>query len=179
MNQYCQSSGSPRRPPKEGGQSLVEFAVMAIPVLLLLMGLIDFGFLFEKQVTLTNAARSGGRYASLHPTAWSNLATAPSNSIQGQIQLAGNNTTLPNDNTHIALTWYPNGSSTACGTYSQASNSVIYSGGYTQATCMAIGNSVKIKVTNTYQMLTPLISNLYPTGVTALAQAAFLIEKYP
>jgi Flp pilus assembly protein TadG len=179
MNRNHPSSSSPRRRREESGQSLVEFAVMAIPMLLLLMGLIDFGFLFEKQVTLTNAARSGGRYASLHPTALSNVASPASNTIQGQIRLAGNNGSLPNDDSHILITFYPAGSTTACGTYSQASNTVIYSGGYTQATCLGVGNSVKIELTNSNQLLTPLISSLYPSGVTTKAIAAFLISVYP
>lgn len=152
---------------------------MAIPMLLLLMGLIDFGFLFEKQVTLTNGARAGGRYASLHPTAWSNAGSPDSNTIQGQIRLAGNNGSLPNDDAHVQITYYPSGSTTSCGTYSQATNSVTYSGGYTQATCLAVGSSVKIQLTNTNQLLTPLISALYPSGVSTKAVSAFLIEQYP
>jgi Flp pilus assembly protein TadG len=179
MTPNYQLSSSPRRRRREGGQSLVEFAIMAIPMLLLLMGLIDFGFLFEKQVSLTNAARAGGRYASLHPTAWSNSGSPASNTIQGQILLGGNTSSLPNDDSHISLTFYPAGSTTMCGSYSQASNSVTYYSGYTQATCLDVGNSVKIQLTNNYQLLTPLISSLYPSGVTAKALAAFLISVYP
>jgi Flp pilus assembly protein TadG len=148
-------------------------------MLLLLMGLIDFGFLFEKQVTLTNGARAGGRYASLHPTAWSNAASPASNTIQGQIRLAGDNGSLPNDDTHISITFYPSGSTTGCGTYSQATNAVTYTGGYTQATCLAAGGTVKIKLSNNSPLLTPMISGLYTSGVTTVAQAAFLIQQYP
>jgi Flp pilus assembly protein TadG len=158
---------------------MVEFAVMSIPLLLLLLGLIDFGFLYEKQVAFTNAARAGGRFGSLHPSALSNLNPAPSNTIQGQVQAAGDNSSLPNDDTHIAINYYPAGSSASCGTYNAASNSVVYTGGYTQATCMAVGNSVKVQVTFTYPTLTPLISSLYPSGVRTTALAAFLIEQSP
>jgi Flp pilus assembly protein TadG len=158
---------------------LVEFAVLSIPLLLLLLGLIDFGVLFEKQVALTNGVRSGARFASLHPTALSNLSMAPSNSIEGEIQLAGNTSGVPNDDAHITITYYPAGSTTSCGVYSAASNSVAYSGGYTQATCLAVGNSVKVQVTTTNQLLTPLISNLFGAGVRTSAIAAFLIEQYP
>lgn len=179
MDTYYPSFSNPRRRRGESGQSLAEFAVMAIPMLLLLMGLIDFGFLFEKQVTLTNAARAGGRYASLHPTALSNAASPASNTIQGQIQLAGNNSSLPNDDAHVSITYYPAGSTTSCGTYSQATNSISYTGGYTQATCLGVGSSVRIQLTNGNQLLTPLISNLYPSGVTTRAVAAFLISVYP
>jgi Flp pilus assembly protein TadG len=152
---------------------------MAIPLLLLLSGLIDMGVLFEKQVMLTNAARAGGRYASLHPTALSNVASAPSNTIQGQIQLAGDSSNLPNDNTHFSITYYPSGSTTACGTYSQATGSVDYAAGYTQASCLGVGSAVRVQLTNTYPLITPFISALYSPGVKTSAVAAFLIESYP
>jgi Flp pilus assembly protein TadG len=152
---------------------------MAIPLLLLLSGLIDMGVLFEKQVMLTNAARSGGRYASLHPTALTNVAVAPSNTIQGQIQLAGDSGGLPNDDSHFSITFYPNGSTTVCGTYKQSTGTITYAAGYIQATCLAAGNSVKVQVTNTYALITPIISALYSPGVKTTAVAAFLIESYP
>jgi Flp pilus assembly protein TadG len=158
---------------------LVEFAIMAIPLLLLLSGLIDIGVLFEKQVMMTNAARAGGRYGSLHPTSLSAAASAPSNTIQGQIQLAGDSGNLPNDNTHFSITYYPNGSTTVCGTYDQSSSSVTYAAGYTQASCLAVGNSVRVQVTNTYALITPIISSLYSPGVKTTAVAAFLISQYP
>jgi Flp pilus assembly protein TadG len=167
------------RPRASGGQSLVEFALISVPLLLLLLGLIDFGILFEKQVAQTNAARAGGRYASLHPSALSSLNPAPSNSIQGQIQGAGDSGALPNDDAHLTITYYPAGSTTSCGTYSQASSAVVYTGGYTQATCLAVGSSVKVQVQSTYPVLTPMISNLFPSGVMTTAISAFLIEQYP
>jgi Flp pilus assembly protein TadG len=172
-------TGAPYETRRLRGQSLVEFAVMLIPLLLLLSGLIDLGALFEKQVMLTNAARSGARYASLHPTALSNVASAPSNTIQGQIQVAGDSAGLPNDDSHFSITFYPNGSISKCGTYSQATNTITYVAGYTQATCLATGNSVVVQLTNTYPLITPFISALYSPGVKTTAVAAFLIESYP
>lgn len=49
------------------GQSLVELALL-LPVLLLIMaGVLDLGRAFHAYITITNAAREGARYASLHP----------------------------------------------------------------------------------------------------------------
>ena len=45
----------------EGGQSLVEFALVLTPLLLILLGIIQFGFIFNTYVTLTNAAREAAR----------------------------------------------------------------------------------------------------------------------
>jgi Flp pilus assembly protein TadG len=48
------------------GQALVEFAFVLLPVLLILVGIIQFGLLFGANVTLTNAAREGARAGTIH-----------------------------------------------------------------------------------------------------------------
>ena len=53
-----------RRPKSdERGQSLVEFALVLPVLLLLLLGILEFGWLFNGQITLTSAAREGARTA--------------------------------------------------------------------------------------------------------------------
>jgi len=47
------------------GQALVETTFMLLAVLLLLMGIIEFGFLFYTYVRVSNAAREGARAGSL------------------------------------------------------------------------------------------------------------------
>ena len=50
---------------KRRGQALVEFALV-LPILLsLLVGIVDIGFLYNHQLTLTNAAREGARMGTL------------------------------------------------------------------------------------------------------------------
>lgn len=46
---------------KEKGQSLVEFAMVLPVLLLLIMGIIDFGMAFHSVVTVNTAAREGAR----------------------------------------------------------------------------------------------------------------------
>lgn len=48
------------------GQALVEFAAVLLPVLLLVVGIIQFGLLFGANVTLTNAAREGARAGTIY-----------------------------------------------------------------------------------------------------------------
>ena len=43
------------------GQSLVEFAIILPVVLLLLMGIIEFGMMFNSYLTIQNVAREGAR----------------------------------------------------------------------------------------------------------------------
>ena len=51
---------------RERGQALVEFALVLPVLLVLLCGIIDFGWLYYNQITLNNAAREGARYAAVH-----------------------------------------------------------------------------------------------------------------
>jgi Flp pilus assembly protein TadG len=47
------------------GQSLVEFSLILAPLMLVLLGIIQFGFIFNTYVTLTNAAREAARSGSI------------------------------------------------------------------------------------------------------------------
>ncbi|MHA7177553.1 TadE/TadG family type IV pilus assembly protein [Arthrobacter sp. Sr24] len=48
------------------GAAAVEFALV-LPVLLgVLLGIMEFGFLFNQQISASNAAREGARYAAVH-----------------------------------------------------------------------------------------------------------------
>ena len=47
----------------ERGQSLVEFSLILGPLLLLLLGIIQFGFVFNTYVTVSTAAREAARQA--------------------------------------------------------------------------------------------------------------------
>jgi len=47
----------------ETGAAIVEFAIILPILMLLVMGIIQFGFIFNGQITLTSAVREGARYA--------------------------------------------------------------------------------------------------------------------
>lgn len=64
MRQHVAKARPTRRTRRESGQSLVEFSLIAIPALLLVLGIAQFGFLFSTQVGLTNTARDIARWAS-------------------------------------------------------------------------------------------------------------------
>ncbi|MDD6236045.1 MAG: TadE/TadG family type IV pilus assembly protein [Clostridiales bacterium] len=50
----------------EDGQSALEFAIVLPILLLLVCGIIEFGLLFNMQLTLDHCAREGVRYAAIH-----------------------------------------------------------------------------------------------------------------
>lgn len=48
------------------GQSLVEFSLILMPLFLILLGIIQFGFIFNTYVTMTNAARDAARLGTIY-----------------------------------------------------------------------------------------------------------------
>jgi|KBSSwiStaDraftv2_1062776.scaffolds.fasta_scaffold272277_2 Flp pilus assembly protein TadG len=58
-----------RRLRSESGAELIEVALTLPLLLLVLLGIIEFGFLFQEYEVVTNAAREGARIAALVPSA--------------------------------------------------------------------------------------------------------------
>ena len=50
------------------GQSLVEFALVLPLMVTVMLGIVDFGFVFFVRGSVENAAREGARYGSIHPS---------------------------------------------------------------------------------------------------------------
>jgi len=61
-------SGARRQGKGEGGQTLVEFALVLPIFLLVLFAIMDFGMAFHAWITVTNSAREGARLGSVHGT---------------------------------------------------------------------------------------------------------------
>lgn len=48
------------------GQALAEFALILVPLMLILLGIIQMGFIFNAYVTISNAAREGAREGTIY-----------------------------------------------------------------------------------------------------------------
>jgi Flp pilus assembly protein TadG len=57
----------PGEPRPEAGQSLVEFSLIFFPLFIIILGIIQFGFVFSTYVTMTNAARDAARTGTIYP----------------------------------------------------------------------------------------------------------------
>jgi Flp pilus assembly protein TadG len=51
---------------REEGQSLVEFSLILMPLFLVLLGIVQFGFIFNTYITMTNAARDAARLGTIY-----------------------------------------------------------------------------------------------------------------
>ena len=56
---------SPGGGTRERGQAMVEFAAVLMPILLIVVGIVQFGLIFGANVTLTNAVREATRAATI------------------------------------------------------------------------------------------------------------------
>jgi Flp pilus assembly protein TadG len=68
---------------QQSGQSLIEFALILPLMVLVIAGIFDLGRAFYASITITNAAREGARYGTLHPDKFSDIKTASVNEAQG------------------------------------------------------------------------------------------------
>ena len=63
----CQP-GRERRQRRERGQALVEFALVLPIFLILVLGIVDFGWALRSWITVTNSAREGARMGAVGAT---------------------------------------------------------------------------------------------------------------
>lgn len=83
-----------RKAKSENGQAIVEFA-LALPLLLLVLcGVLDFGWLYLNSYQADHAANDGARYAALHATEMSagQLQTAVTERVREEYERAENAT---------------------------------------------------------------------------------------
>jgi Flp pilus assembly protein TadG len=158
----------------QSGQNLVEFGVTAMLVLILMFGIMDFGFLFSGYVSAHNAVRGAARFGATHSSAWTNAVNPPdTTTIEGNLKLTAVPAVIPNDDSHVLITYLvpESGSATGvqCGHY-LPSTGYQNDNGYTQATCVVAGHLIQIKATYIYTFMTPMLSKSYgSTTITAVA----------
>ncbi|MBQ3602383.1 MAG: pilus assembly protein [Clostridia bacterium] len=88
-----------KKQKREDGQAMVEFALILPIFLLILCGIIDFGWLFYNQLSLNNACREGARYAVVHTD-----ENADTQSIINHIENISS-TVFANDGVDITVTY--------------------------------------------------------------------------
>jgi Flp pilus assembly protein TadG len=87
----------------ERGAELIEFALIVPLLLFIIMGLVDFGFMFQRFEVVTNAAREGARIAVLPGYATADVeARVRSYMTEGGVANSTSNSTVATTNVPIA-----------------------------------------------------------------------------
>jgi Flp pilus assembly protein TadG len=147
---------------REGGQSLVEFSLVMLPLFIILLAIIQFGFIFNSYVTMTNSAREGARLGTVYvydrslSKAQNDLAR--NNAIRSAVLSSMNllNKTAPNFAT--TTTWTQSGL-----TFSNGDLIVTYvvPTGVTE-TDTRVGQQITVRATYHQDLIIPLIAQLLP-----------------
>lgn len=144
----------------ESGQALVEFALVSILLFALVLGIIDFSFLFSGRAAAYQATRVAARFAATHPSAWTAATTPDRTTIEGNLTLTAVSASVINDDAHLTISYARPGASntsTPCGQWSASSGSFVAATGFTQATCLLAGTIIEVRATYTYLFITPLL----------------------
>jgi len=146
----------------ERGQSLVEFALVLMPLFLILLGIIQFGFVFNSYVTLTNSAREGARIGTVY--------IYDSSLSKAQNDLARNNAikTALLDSMNLLSKTSPHFATSSTWTQS----GLVYTNGDVRITYVVptgvtdtdsrVGQTITVRSTYHQDLIIPLIAQLLP-----------------
>jgi Flp pilus assembly protein TadG len=98
-------SSTTQRLKSERGAELIEFALVLPMLLLIVLGIVDFGFLFQRMQVMTNAAREGARIAVLQGYASADVEAR----ARGFVQSGGVPTTTTNPAVQVTNVTIPTG----------------------------------------------------------------------
>lgn len=126
----------------ERGQSLVELSVSLVLLLLLLVGLVEFGIAFFQFVQLRDAAQEGALYGSMNPSDCTNIANRIKGASNSPVNLNGSDVTITTTIVHdLTGNEYPCGSAGA-------------------APFDCEGNGIKVEVTYRHKIFMPLLAGI-------------------
>lgn len=170
------------RRPAGTGQALAEFALVLVPLLLILLGIIQMGLVFNAQVTITNAVREGARTATIYvydSTSHSGFDGTPSanDKARADAALAALKSSMVILSTN-APQLTTSGSWTSSGTapnltYANGDVTVSYNLGSATDSDARTGQQVTVSLVYHEDLLIPMIANLLPRDAGGrLAQRA-------
>jgi Flp pilus assembly protein TadG len=148
----------------QSGQSLVEFSLVLTPLFFILLGIIQFGFIFNTYVTMTNASRDAARLGTIYVydrTGGMTKATndlARNESIKTAVLTSMNMLGKTAPNFSVGSTWTQSGT-----TYTNGDLVITYDlpAGVTE-TDTRVGQEVTVKATYHQDLIIPLISAFLP-----------------
>lgn len=140
---------------RERGAAAVEFALVLPVLVMILMGIIDFGMVTNAQAIVANAARDGARSASMGANSSVSCRTAvkAATTLLGSADTGDCATSVPS----VAVTCLDPDGNACVSTFD---------------TSRAIGGTVVVAVTYTYKWVSPAIFGL--PGQTTITKKAYM-----
>jgi Flp pilus assembly protein TadG len=148
--------------PSERGQSLVEFALVMMPLFVILLGIIQFGFIFNAYVTITNATREGARLGTVYVYepgfSKSQNDLARNNAIKDRVLGSMNLLTKTAPQFSTSTTWTQSGT-----TFTNGDLVVTYSNpAGVPETDPRVGQQITVRALYHQDLIIPLIAQLLP-----------------
>jgi Flp pilus assembly protein TadG len=142
---------SSRRSNRRRGQAMVEFALVIPIFMLVLSGILDFGFALFSRMTVINAARDGARAAIMvEPGGYGTIPlVAQTNAVASAAQGGLTVTVSTSDDVKCLLTHASPASLTPCGNWTKYDAT-------TNPTGPQSGDSISVTVHYTYHTFFPL-----------------------
>jgi Flp pilus assembly protein TadG len=144
------------------GQSLVEFALVLVPLFLLILGVVQFGLIFNSYVTMTNATREGARTGTIfiydRTLSKAQNDTARNTAIRTSVLNSMNLLTKTGPQFAGGSTWTASGT-----TFTNGDMTITYavSAGVTESDART-GQTVTVRATYHQDLIIPMISALLP-----------------
>jgi Flp pilus assembly protein TadG len=144
------------------GQSLVEFSLVLVPLFMLVLGIIQFGLIFNSYVTLTNAAREGARTGTIY--VYDRTLTKAQNdaarnaAIRDSVRSSMNLLATTGPNFSSGTTWTQSGT-----TYANGDIVVTYAlpAGIVESDTRT-GQKLTVRLTYHQDLMIPMVSSLLP-----------------
>lgn len=149
------------------GSAAIELALVLPFLVLLIIGALDFAWLFNNSQALSAATRAGAEYARNSTTCQSGINVLNSPQITGTCITGIQNTMQNSYNFNPALT-YPNGVSLAC--YCDGDGGTITCGNASCATAGRGNNELFVKVTANRAITPPAPLPGFPTSLNGVTE---------
>jgi Flp pilus assembly protein TadG len=147
---------------RQRGQSLVEFSLILVPLLLLLLAIVQFGFIFNAYVTMSNATREAARTGTIYiydrTVSKDANDLARNETVRVELLQAMNLLGKTSPQFATTATWTKSGT-----TFSDGDLTIEYQlpDGATD-TDNRVGQRITVRATYHQDLLVPLIANLLP-----------------
>jgi Flp pilus assembly protein TadG len=144
------------------GQSLVEFPLVLTPLFLLILGVVQFGLIFNSYVTMTNAAREGARTGTIYvydrTLSKAQNDTARNAAIRTSVLASMNLLAKTSPQFAGGSTWTANGTIFTNG---DMTITYVLPGGVTESD-PRVGQTITVRATYHQDLIVPMIAALLP-----------------